>query len=170
MVKWFYFITFVFKTLKHGKFISRFVGLYQRKRNTFWLDAYTPGFLRRGFISVIYSLGRLLGPEIVERFKRNRRLQRMGVITDICTFFGCGRKLTTLEKLCGNKCIDHQNEIETISMNVKKKKPEDVVKVKPVTLCDGCGKIITGKPYPAYDENFKIQRGIKYCGECFVTP
>lgn len=52
-------------------------------------------------------------------------------------------------------------------MSKTKEKPEAV---KPVVKCDGCGKIITGKPYPAYDENFKIQRGIKYCGECFITP
>lgn len=33
------------------------------------------------------------------------------MITDICTVFGCGVRLTNLEKLCGNVCTMHSGEV-----------------------------------------------------------
>lgn len=43
------------------------------------------------------------------------------MITDICIVFGCGVKLTALEKLCGNVCTMHQDEqITAVKMIVKK--------------------------------------------------
>lgn len=35
-------------------------------------------------------------------------------MNDICSVFGCGKKLTSVEKLCGDKCLSHQNDIYTV--------------------------------------------------------
>ena len=35
--------------------------------------------------------------------------------------------------------------------------------------CDMCGKIITGAVHPVYNENYKIQKGLKQCGKCLIS-
>lgn len=34
--------------------------------------------------------------------------------------------------------------------------------------CDICGKEIQGKSYPVYNENFKIEKGLKQCEKCYA--
>lgn len=33
-------------------------------------------------------------------------------------------------------------------------------------VCDGCGQEIYGTPHKDYDENYRLQRGIRLCTEC----
>lgn len=35
-------------------------------------------------------------------------------------------------------------------------------------MCDICGKERYGSPFVVYDENYREQRGLKQCGECFT--
>ena len=35
-----------------------------------------------------------------------------------CTYFGCGRELSLIESLCGNKCIAHQRPNINIIRNL----------------------------------------------------
>lgn len=37
----------------------------------------------------------------------------MGIV-EICAVFGCGKHLTAIEKLCGNKCLKHQGSDMTV--------------------------------------------------------
>lgn len=41
------------------------------------------------------------------------------MIHDICKVFGCGKTLSSIEKLCGNKCLKHQNNIQTVNKMTK---------------------------------------------------
>lgn len=42
---------------------------------------------------------------------------RMEIEDEYCSHFGCGKKLIRVEKLCGNKCLKHQGETETLFHN-----------------------------------------------------
>lgn len=64
----------------------------------------------------------------------------------------------------------YYKEVHLLNSDIVLREPdfEKYLKSKkiPFFVCDGCKEKAIGKGNKAYDENYNIRKGLKYCDEC----